>query len=112
MASLQLLWWLIAGHFVADYQFQSDTVAREKNRHSDTPLQKAVPWYYWLTSHAATHGVAVGLITGSAWLGMAETLAHWCIDWAKCEKWTGIHVDQALHVACKVAWVAILYATH
>lgn len=95
----------IAGHFVCDYPLQGEAVAIQKSRHVDNPLAKAVPWYYWLTAHAVMHGAAVALITGSALLGLCETAAHWLIDFGKCEKWYGIHTDQALHLACKAAWL-------
>jgi len=100
---------LIAGHAVADFLLQGDTVAVEKNRHSTSILQKHVPWYYWLGAHAICHGAAVGLITGSLGLGIAETVAHAFIDFGKCEKWYSIHIDQALHFACKVFWLIIMF---
>ncbi len=102
---MTLVFWLLVAHFVADYPLQGDTTAREKNRHARTPLQQHVPWYYWLTAHALMHGGAVALVTGSAALGAAETLAHWLIDFGKCERWFSIHVDQALHLACKALWL-------
>lgn len=84
-------------------------MATEKCRHSTSALQQAVPWYYWLTAHAIIHGGAVLLITGSLTLGLLETLIHWFIDFGKCEKWFGIHVDQGLHVACKVLWCVLIW---
>lgn len=105
MSGLALVFWLLVAHFVADYPLQGDTTAREKNRHSTTELQKHVPWFYWLTAHALMHGGAVALITGSLTLGAAETLAHWLIDFGKCERWYSIHADQALHLGCKVVWL-------
>jgi hypothetical protein len=48
------------------------------------------------------------VVTGSATLGLLETVAHWAIDFGKCEKWYSIHVDQALHLLCKVAWLGLL----
>lgn len=95
---------LLVGHAIADYPLQAGPMAVEKDRHSTSALQKAVPWYYWLTAHALIHGGAVFLITQSLFLGIAETVIHWFIDFAKCEKWINIHVDQGLHVLCKVAW--------
>lgn len=95
------LWWLLVGHFVADYPLQTDFIAQRKSRLNSI---RAVPWYYVLTGHAATHAAAVGLVTGSPLLSAFELAAHWLIDAAKCEGWTSIHVDQALHVACKIAW--------
>ena len=66
-------WWMLVGHALADYPLQSEAMAREKDRHSTTPLQASVPWFYWLTAHALLHGGAVGLVTQSIWLGLAET---------------------------------------
>jgi hypothetical protein len=39
---------------------------------------------------------------------MGETVAHFLIDAGKCENLYNIHVDQALHALCKIAWAAIL----
>lgn len=103
---MTMLFWLIAGHFVADYPLQSDFVAKFKARAASLA---AVPWYYVLAGHAATHAAAVGIVTGSALLSLMEFAAHFVIDHAKCEGWTNIHVDQALHVACKVVWVLIFF---
>lgn len=104
---LLYFWWMLVGHAVGDYALQSEAMAREKDRHSTTPLQATVPWFYWLTAHALIHGGAVALATRSVWLGLAETVAHWVIDFIKCEGWTNIHQDQALHIACKGTWAAL-----
>lgn len=100
-------WWLLVGHALVDYPLQGEAMATEKDRHSKSPLQAQVPWFYWLTAHALIHGGAVALITQSIWLGLAETVLHWFIDFIKCDGWTNIHQDQALHVACKVVWAAL-----
>jgi Protein of unknown function (DUF3307) len=107
MNTLSLFSLLIAGHALADFPLQGDTTAVNKNRHAKTELQKHVHFQYWLGSHSIIHGAAVGLITGNVYLGMAEAVAHAVIDFGKCEKWYNIHVDQLLHVLCKVAWVLI-----
>jgi hypothetical protein len=96
---------LLAGHAVADYPLQGDFLAKAKNRANPIP---GVPWYHGLLPHAAIHGGMVGLITGSMTLGMAEFVAHCFIDDAKCMGRISYNTDQALHVACKVAWVAAL----
>ena len=100
---------LLVGHAVCDYPLQAGPMAAEKCRRSATDLQRSVPWYYWLSAHALIHGGAVGLITGSLFLGLLETVVHWFIDFGKCEDWYGIHVDQALHVGCKVVWCVFLF---
>lgn len=103
---IELFWWLVVGHFVADYTFQSDFVAKFKSRLNSL---EAVPWYYVLASHALTHAAVVGLLTGSALLSVMEAVVHFFIDWAKCEGTTSIHTDQCLHVVCKVVWVVLLF---
>lgn len=103
-----VFFWLLVGHAVADYPLQAGPMATEKCRHSHSDLQKSVPWYYWLSAHALVHGGAVFLITGSLFLGLLETVVHWLIDFGKCEGWFGIHVDQALHVGCKVLWCVLV----
>lgn len=109
---LAVFFGLLCGHAVADFALQPDAMAHGKNRHNRGEVPPGATytpcWAYWLTAHSLTHGTAVWLITGVWWLGLAETAVHWCIDFAKCENWTGVHADQALHVACKVAWVVIL----
>jgi hypothetical protein len=106
--TLSLLFLLVAAHAVMDFPLQGDMVATQKSRHSTHAIQQHVPWLYWLAAHALSHGLAVALVTGSAALGMWETLVHCVIDFGKCEKWFNIHVDQLLHVLCKVLWVGLL----
>jgi hypothetical protein len=100
-----VLFLLLVGHALMDFALQPEAMAVEKCRHSTSPLQKAVPWYYWLTAHCLCHAGGVYYVTGgSLFLAAAELVAHWFIDFAKCEKWTNIHADQLLHAGCKVAW--------
>lgn len=106
---------LLCGHAIADFMLQHPWVAQSKNRHSapagyDPKLHgpKQTIWPYVLTAHALTHGAMVFLVTRSVPLAAAETAAHWAIDFGKCERWYGIHVDQWAHVACKVAWAVLV----
>lgn len=98
------LWYMVVAHFAIDFPFQGDTTAVQKNRHTDNALAKAVPWYYWMTAHALMHGAAVGFITGYVLIGVLEALVHFGIDTLKCDRRIGIHTDQGLHLAFKVAW--------
>ena len=102
---ITILFYLICGHALCDFPLQSAAIAVEKNPNSTSELQKHVPWYYWLSSHALIHGAAVSLITGSVILGIAETVAHWFIDLGKCNKLYSIHSDQVLHILCKIIWM-------
>ena len=113
-----LLFFLIAAHALMDYSLQNDSMAVCKCRKSTAPLAASVPWYYWLTSHALLHGAAVGIIfrwmnfdwSVVAVLATAETVIHWFTDYGKCEKWYSLHVDQAIHILCKIAWWALVAA--
>src|SRR4051812_20202182 len=111
-----MLFLLIAGHALADYPLQNEAMATCKDRHAKLPLQKSVPWYYWLTMHALIHGMVVAIIIW-AWegdkelaviFGLLESAAHWVIDALKCEGVTNIHMDQALHLICKLLWFALI----
>lgn len=101
------LFQLVAAHFLCDFSLQTDTMAREKNPASTTELQKHVPWYYWMTAHAFIHGLAVLLLINDPRCAYGEVVVHWVTDYAKCKGWIGIKTDQAIHIACKVAWVAL-----
>ena len=103
MGGINLFLALIAGHALCDYPLQGDFLARAKNRAMPIP---GVPWYQALGAHAIIHGFAVGLLTGIPALGIAETLAHSAIDDAKCTGKIGFDADQALHIGCKLLWVA------
>ena len=110
MNSATMVWWLIVGHALCDYPLQGDSMAKGKNRHSppfNVPpgAKPGTVWPYWLGAHALIHGGAVALVTGSVLLGICEVAAHFVIDMLKCENITTLHHDQALHVACKLAWV-------
>lgn len=104
---LSVLFVLVALHALLDFPLQGDAVAINKNPNANTELQKHVPWYYWLGSHALSHGFGVWFITHSVLLGVLEATAHFFIDWAKCNKWYSIHMDQLLHVICKVIWAVL-----
>ena len=103
---IELFLKLVIGHAIADFWMQTDAIATGKNRNID-PEKFGVPWWYWLTAHALMHGGVVWAITGNVWLGCAEIIAHWLIDFGKCEKWYGIHEDQAAHIWCKIMWVGL-----
>jgi hypothetical protein len=110
MTAIHVLFWLVIGHFVVDYCLQGSTVAAQKSPlpgARNEALAKAVPWPYWLTAHALMHGGTVMLITGSLALGLLETAVHWVTDLAKCYRKIDIHMDQAIHLGCKVAWLVV-----
>ena len=104
-----LLLVLLAGHALADFSLQSPFLAEAKNRHT---VIGRVWWPHAMTAHALMHAGIVTVLTGSAALGLAELSAHWLTDWLKCEGKIGLHVDQAIHIACKLLWFCIAEAAH
>lgn len=109
-----LVFLLLCGHFLADFTFQTEWIATNKNRHvrlNFPPEQRAhmqVIWPWLLTSHAFTHALMVYLVTHKLSLAFAELVVHWLTDFGKCEKWYGFHVDQIIHVASKFVWAALM----
>lgn len=103
---------LLIGHAIADFPLQGDAMAKGKNRHNQPsnvpPGQRPVKvWFHYLTAHSLIHSGFVWAITGSIWLGLAECVLHWVIDFIKCENWTNPHGDQLLHIGCKVAYACL-----
>lgn len=99
---------MIFTHALGDYPLQGEFLSRAKNRANPVP---GVPWYQALAAHSLIQGGLVGLVTGSLWLALAETVAHALIDDAKCTGKLTFNQDQALHIACKIVWVAVLTLT-
>lgn len=93
---------LMAVHWLADYPLQGPFLSDAKSK---GPLRA-----YHLVAHAGIPGGAVALVTSSVWLGLSEWVAHTIIDELKVRGWTSFAFDQALHIICKVIWLAILFA--
>jgi len=109
---MTLFFQFLVGHALGDYVFQRDIMAKAKSRHTEIHQTSGAgfpAWYYWLLAHALVHGGAVFLISGSALLGAIETVLHMIIDFCKCEHWIGLHLDQLLHILCKVIYVYVIY---
>lgn len=99
-----MLFQMLVLHALCDFPLQGDYLAKAKNPCAPLP---GTPWPIALAAHALIHGGAVMLVTGSLTLGIAETTAHAAIDIAKCRGAISYTTDQALHVACKIAWACI-----
>jgi len=107
---IEVLFWLLVGHAVGDFALQTEGMVRSKNpgrRARASSDRRELIWLHVLTAHALIHGGAVALATGVVWLGIAETICHWGIDYGKSKRLYGFHTDQLLHLACKLAWALI-----
>lgn len=102
MEWLPKLFLLICGHALCDYPLQGDFLAKGKDHKAAIP---GVPWWICLIAHAMIHGGMVMVITNNLWAGLAETVVHIVIDYAKCDKLIGFTTDQALHIGCKIGWL-------
>ncbi len=98
---------LLFAHMLADYPLQGEFLAKAKNRFAPVP---GVPWYQAMAAHSVIHGGMVGLVTGSLWLGLAETVIHALIDDLKCGNRISYNQDQTLHLLCKLFWLGLMAA--
>lgn len=97
--TITLLFLLLGAHWICDYPLQGDFLAKAK---FEGPLR-----VYHLLAHSGIQGAAVTLVTGSLWLGLAEWFIHTVTDELKVRGRTTFAQDQAIHVTCKVLWVAL-----
>lgn len=108
-----LLGALFIGHAFADYALQTDFMARAKNRHWAKSFSGGPPdappgtlWLFVLSAHSAIHAGVVWILTGCGWLGLAEFIIHWIVDWMRMEGKISFRTDQFAHLGCKAAYVA------
>lgn len=104
---IQMFFWLVIGHFLADYPLQGDFLSQAKN--PNTELGQKFGWRQALAAHSFIHAGFVALITGSVVLALWEALCHSMIDLRKCHGRITLNQDQTYHIACKVWWTAIIY---
>lgn len=110
---IAVFFWMLVGHGLGDFALQGDWMVKNKNpkRHRRaTGERRDLMWIHVLSAHALIHGGAVALATGMVWLGIAETIAHWLIDYGKSNRLYGFHVDQFLHIGCKLVWLLCWFA--
>jgi len=102
---MELFFWLLVGHGLADYPLQGDFLARGKNHKSPIP---GIPWYQCLFWHSLIQGGMVALITGSVLLGVLETIAHAITDYTKSEGKISLNEDQYIHISFKAIWALLI----
>ena len=112
-------------HALADFTFQTDIMAKLKNRGNDLkrkqqwledPNSIPIPsgqkyqltWYYWLTAHALIQGGLIGLVFGNWYLAVIEFIVHWLIDFLKTNGYTNIHQDQGMHITLRIIYGVVL----
>lgn len=95
---LHVLAALVIAHALCDYPLQGDFLSKAKSPAAPLP---DVPWPWALGAHCAIQAGGVWIVTGSLVLAIAEFVAHWWIDVAKCWRRISFSTDQVLHLATK-----------
>jgi len=106
---------LLTWHALADFPLQGDYLARMKDPFDrltndvlwDGPARNPL-WPWHMGAHCMIHAGGVYVITASWQCAAFEFVCHWLIDWTKCHNRISFHVDQMLHIACKVVIVAYM----
>jgi hypothetical protein len=99
---LMLALLLLGAHWLCDYPLQGQFLSDAKAK---GPMR-----VYHLVAHAGIQGAGVALVSHNIWLGLSEWLAHTVIDELKVQGKTTFAQDQALHIACKVLWLIVVFA--
>lgn len=108
--AFNFLFWLLVMHAVADYPLQGDWLAKAKNPWGkEWPVPGEEIWLGAMASHCLIHAAGVYWVTQTFVLAAAEFVMHFIIDLMRCFRALSYNEDQALHIACKVAWTIILY---
>lgn len=101
---IEVLFRLLIAHALCDFALQSMWMVDGKERGA----KEVFPSPHWsivLTAHCLICGAGVWWATGVLWLGLIEVIAHWLIDFAKCEGWSNPNDDQAAHICCRVFYI-------
>lgn len=112
-------------HVLADFTFQTDVMAKLKNRKNDLnrkqqwlndPNSIPIPngqkyqltWFYWLSAHALIQGGLIGIVFGNWYIAFIEVIMHWIIDFLKTNNYTNIHQDQGMHIGLRIIYGVVL----
>lgn len=101
---------LLLAHALADFPLQGEFLSRLKSKHSGINI----PWQWGMLYHCLIHAGLVWLITDSWIFFIFEFVAHWVIDYLKCDNKISFTVDQGLHIWCKILytqwyWVLLFF---
>jgi hypothetical protein len=99
------LLWLVAGHFLGDFAFQSDWMATQKGKSWEINLYHAAVYTATIFVVATIGGVTLSVLALAILI-----VSHFCIDPFKA-RWNlikSIWIDQLLHLLVLIAVVATL----
>jgi hypothetical protein len=93
--AVELAFYLVASHFVADFVL--------------TPRRRVESAYARL-AQGLTSGFLVMMATGQVVLAVVETGLFCLIEYARSQDWISLNREQLLHLLCKVLWwVAVVW---
>lgn len=93
-----MLFTLMFAHFLGDFAFQNDFVAKAKN----PKLSSKEIWPIVMLAHCMIHAGMVLIITRSLMAAMVVLVLHYIVDYYKCMGLFGTRyafaIDQGLHI--------------
>lgn len=104
---MDMLFWLLVGHALADYPLQGDWLSKAKNVTLNLVPGESI-WVGAMTCHCLIHAAMVLIATGSWAACLTELVMHFGIDYCKCKGSISYNTDQALHAGCKVWYVCLI----
>lgn len=115
MEFIDMLMWLVIGHFLCDFPLQNDYLAVNKNpvlveKTESSFISKANPLWLWcMTAHSFIHALPVMWLTGKIELAILMIVTHFTIDYVKCIGRISFNEDQVLHllVVFLIATIAV-----
>jgi len=87
---------LIVAHIFADFVFQTDYIAKEKQNSM-----------YMLIIHGIIHGYCIYFLTEIPWMSLIEIFNHVYVDKCKIDGRLSFIADQSLHYTHKVVYMML-----
>ena len=100
--NIEIIFWLLVAHFLADYPLQSPEMGKFKNKKNkplppDKDAKQVSVWFAYLTSHAFVHAGLSALVIGFPF-GFLIGILHWIQDYFKCKWQYSPNLDQIIHI--------------
>ena len=113
MSAIEILFIMFFLHCLGDFVFQTDPMAKGKNRHKKPDYipegQKTkITWFYWLSAHAIIQGGLIFIFFPIIWIALIEVISHFILDFLKCDNVTNPHIDQTCHYLLRIIYTIIL----
>ena len=84
--SVSLVCWLLFAHWVGDFVYQSDAMARGKSSSNK-----------WLSYHVAVYTLVLILLTFNISFALINGAIHWCVDYVTSRRNTRLWNNKQVH---------------